>query len=86
LEEGSRRARAVKPPGLITEAYARHMGITDVICLMGFYRSMTLAFYDVPAGARDWPAERPPSEQGRKLFRRRKQSRRSAIIPCRSNR
>ena len=28
-------------------------GITDVICLMGFYTivSMTLAFYDVPAGA-----------------------------------
>ena len=27
--------------------------ITDVICLMGFYSSvsMTLAFYDVPAGA-----------------------------------
>jgi len=27
--------------------------ITDVICLMGFYTSvaMTLAFYDVPAGA-----------------------------------
>ena len=30
-----------------------HEGITDVICLMGFYSSvsMTLAFYDVPAGA-----------------------------------
>ena len=30
-----------------------HQGITDVICLMGFYTSvsMTLAFYDVPAGA-----------------------------------
>ena len=30
-----------------------HEGITDVICLMGFYTSvsMTLAFYDVPAGA-----------------------------------
>ncbi len=30
-----------------------HVGITDVICLMGFYSSvsMTLAFYDVPAGA-----------------------------------
>ena len=30
-----------------------HVGITDVICLMGFYTSvsMTLAFYDVPAGA-----------------------------------
>ena len=28
-------------------------GILDVICLMGFYTSvsMTLAFYDVPAGA-----------------------------------
>ena len=30
-----------------------HQGITDVICLMAFYTSvsMTLAFYDVPAGA-----------------------------------
>src|SRR6266850_322169 len=30
-----------------------HEGITDVITLMGFYTSvsMTLAFYDVPAGA-----------------------------------
>ncbi len=30
-----------------------HEGITDVICLMGFYSSvsMTLSFYDVPAGA-----------------------------------
>jgi 4-carboxymuconolactone decarboxylase len=29
-----------------------HVGITDVICLMGHYTSvsMTLAFYDVPAG------------------------------------
>ena len=37
--------RAVKALG--------HNGITDVICLMGFYTSvsMTLAFYDVPAGA-----------------------------------
>src|SRR5262249_43233790 len=31
-----------------------HEGITDVICLMGFYTmvSMTLAFYDVPAWRR----------------------------------
>ena len=30
-----------------------HEGITDVICLIGFYTSvsMTLAFYDVPSGA-----------------------------------
>jgi 4-carboxymuconolactone decarboxylase len=30
-----------------------HVGITDVICLMGHYTSvsMTLSFYDVPAGA-----------------------------------
>ena len=30
-----------------------HVGINDVICLMGFYTSvsMTLAFYDVPTGA-----------------------------------
>ena len=30
-----------------------HEGITDVVCLMGFYTSvsMTLACYDVPAGA-----------------------------------
>lgn len=37
--------RAVKALG--------HEGVTDAICLMGFYTSvsMTLAFYDVPAGA-----------------------------------
>ena len=37
--------RAVKALG--------HVGITDTICLIGFYTSvsMTLAFYDVPAGA-----------------------------------
>jgi 4-carboxymuconolactone decarboxylase len=30
-----------------------HEGITDVICLIGFYTSvsLTLVFYDVPAGA-----------------------------------
>ena len=34
-----------------------HVGITDVICLMGYYSmvSMTLAFYDVPAGAEGMP-------------------------------
>src|ERR1700739_1596810 len=34
-----------------------HEGITDVICLMGFYTSvsMTLGFYDVPAGAEGMP-------------------------------
>ena len=34
-----------------------HVGITDVICLMGYYTmvSMTLAFYDVPAGAQGMP-------------------------------
>ena len=41
--------------GLYDRAVAAlgHVGITDVICLMGFYTSvsMTLAFYDVPAGA-----------------------------------
>ena len=41
--------------GLFDRAVAAlgHEGITDVICLMGFYTSvsMTLAFYDVPAGA-----------------------------------
>jgi hypothetical protein len=40
--------------GSITEAQTLgHVGITDVITLMGFYTtvSMTLAFYDVPAGA-----------------------------------
>jgi 4-carboxymuconolactone decarboxylase len=41
--------------GLYDRAVAAlgHEGITDVICLMGFYTSvsMTLAFYDVPAGA-----------------------------------
>ena len=37
-----------------------HVGITDVITLMGHYSSvsMTLAFYDVPAGATGM--ERPP--------------------------
>jgi 4-carboxymuconolactone decarboxylase len=37
-----------------------HVGITDVIGLMGFYTTvaMTLAFYDVPAGATSM--ERPP--------------------------
>jgi 4-carboxymuconolactone decarboxylase len=41
--------------GLYDRAVAAlgHEGITDVICLMGFYSSvsMTLAFYDVPSGA-----------------------------------
>ena len=41
--------------GLYDRAVAAlgHEGITDVICLMGHYSSvsMTLAFYDVPAGA-----------------------------------
>jgi 4-carboxymuconolactone decarboxylase len=41
--------------GLYDRAVAAlgHVGITDVICLMGYYTmvSMTLAFYDVPAGA-----------------------------------
>jgi 4-carboxymuconolactone decarboxylase len=41
--------------GLYERALASlgHVGITDVICLMGHYTSvsMTLAFYDVPAGA-----------------------------------
>ena len=34
-----------------------HVGITDVITLMGYYTSvsMTLAFYDVPAGAPGMP-------------------------------
>jgi 4-carboxymuconolactone decarboxylase len=37
-----------------------HVGVTDVIGLMGFYTTvaMTLAFYDVPAGATSM--ERPP--------------------------
>ncbi len=43
------------PRGLYDRAVALlgHVGITDVICLMGYYTSvsMTLAFYDVPAGA-----------------------------------
>ena len=45
--------------GLFDRAVAAlgHEGITDVICLMGFYTSvsMTLAFYDVPAGAEGLP-------------------------------
>lgn len=43
------------PRGLYDRAVEAlgHVGITDVITLMGFYTSvaMTLAFYDVPAGA-----------------------------------
>ena len=43
------------PKGLFDRAVAAlgHEGITDVICLIGFYTSvsMTLAFYDVPTGA-----------------------------------
>jgi 4-carboxymuconolactone decarboxylase len=43
------------PKGLYDRAVVAlgHQGVTDVICLMGFYTSvsMTLAFYDVPAGA-----------------------------------
>lgn len=43
------------PQGLYDRAVDAlgHVGITDVITLMGFYSSvaMTLAFYDVPAGA-----------------------------------
>ena len=45
--------------GLYDRAVAAlgHVGITDVICLMGYYTmvSMTLAFYDVPAGAEGMP-------------------------------
>jgi 4-carboxymuconolactone decarboxylase len=43
------------PKGLYDRAVEAlgHEGITDVICLMGYYSmvSMTLAFYDVPADA-----------------------------------
>ena len=43
------------PKGLYDRAVEElgHVGITDVICLIGYYTmvSMTLAFYDVPAGA-----------------------------------
>jgi 4-carboxymuconolactone decarboxylase len=43
------------PKGLYDRAVEAlgHVGITDVICLIGYYTSvsMTLAFYDVPAGA-----------------------------------
>ena len=43
------------PRGLYDRAVKAlsHVGVTDVICLMGYYTSvsMTLAFYDVPAGA-----------------------------------
>ena len=43
------------PKGLFDRAVKAlgHVGITDVISLMGYYTSvsMTLAFYDVPAGA-----------------------------------
>jgi 4-carboxymuconolactone decarboxylase len=48
------RIRAGSPRGYDRAVEALgHVGITDVICLMGFYTSvsMTLAFYDVPAGA-----------------------------------
>ena len=47
------------PKGLFDRAVEAlgHEGITDVICLMGFYTSvsMTLAFYDVPAAAAGMP-------------------------------
>src|SRR3984957_6579503 len=43
------------PHGLFDRAVKAlgHVGVTDVICLMGYSTSvsMTLAFYDVPAGA-----------------------------------
>jgi 4-carboxymuconolactone decarboxylase len=43
------------PKGLYDRAVKAlgHVGITDAITLMGYYTSvsMTLAFYDVPAGA-----------------------------------
>ena len=43
------------PKGLYDRAVKAlgHVGITDVITLIGYYTmvSMTLAFYDVPAGA-----------------------------------
>ena len=69
-EIARRVARRIKhAAGSITEAQTLdHVGITDVICLMGFYTSvsMTLAFYDVPAGAEAWSAERPSLRAGRK--------------------
>jgi len=47
------------PKGLFDRAVKAlgHVGITDVITLMGYYSSvsMTLAFYDVPAGAQGLP-------------------------------
>ena len=47
--------RAGKAAGLPADKVEAlgHVGVTDVICLMGYYSmvSMTLAFYDVPAGA-----------------------------------
>jgi 4-carboxymuconolactone decarboxylase len=47
------------PKGLYDRAVKAlgHVGITDVITLMGYYTSvsMTLAFYDVPAGAPGMP-------------------------------
>ena len=47
------------PKGLYDRAVEAlgHVGITDVITLMGYYTSvsMTLAFYDVPAGAQGMP-------------------------------
>jgi len=50
-----RKQQAVRrePAGGAGEEALGHVGITDVITLMGFYASvgMTLAFYDVPAGA-----------------------------------
>jgi 4-carboxymuconolactone decarboxylase len=47
--------RSMKISGLFDRAVEAlgHEGITDVICLIGFYTSvsMTLAVYDVPADA-----------------------------------
>ena len=55
--------RALGTEGPLDRAVAAlgHVGITDVITLMGFYTSvaMTLAFYDVPAMPREWPANAP---------------------------
>jgi hypothetical protein len=54
-EIARRVARRIKHAGgSITEAQTfDHVGITDVICLMGFYTSVSMIFasYDLPAGA-----------------------------------
>ena len=59
------------------------MSASRLICLMGFYTSvsMTLAFYDVPAGPRAWPEKRRRFRPRRELTLAEARTPRS--LPCR---